>query len=81
MRRTHLYFTEFKTDKQFSRTYNNDWSELREYIGYNDYELEDGGELWIKKARIKSYTENVGTYAFNHNVLRIMAGLPGVAYF
>ena len=81
MRRTHFYFTEFETDKHFSRTYNNDWSELREYIGYNDYELEDGGGLWIKKAIIKLYAGNVGTYALNYNALRIMAGFPGVAYF
>ena len=40
--KNNFYFSEFSINqKEFKRTYTNDWNELREYIGFNDIELID----------------------------------------
>jgi len=68
-----FYFSDFGiNEKEFKRKYNNDWDELKEYVGLNDIELIDN-ELIIINLNYKA--EPVKVYAVNYNVLRIMSGM------
>ena len=73
-----FYFSDFGINqKEFKRKYNNDWNELREYVGFNDIELVDN-ELVLINLNYKP--ESLKIFTTNYNVLRIMSGLGGLAY-
>lgn len=73
-----FYFSDFGVNqKEFKRKYNNNWDELREFVGFNDIELLDN-ELFINNLNYKS--ESLKLFATNYNVLRIMSGMGGLAY-
>lgn len=73
-----FYFSDFGfNEKQFKRKYNNDWSELREFVGFNDIKLIDN-ELII--LNLSFVNDNIKIFATNYNILRIMAGMGGLAY-
>ena len=72
-----FHFSDF-SQKEFRRKYNNDWYELREYVGFNDIELIDN-ELIITSNYNYSLSVPMDYYS-NYNILRIMAGIPGLAY-
>mgnify|MGYP003342447917 FL=1 len=70
-----IYFKEGSTE--FKRKYINDFTELRDFIGWNNFEMPNN-ELTIIHAR--KLKPNVRVYAQNYNVLRIMSGMSGLAY-
>lgn len=73
-----FYFREFGiNEKEIKRKYNNDWNELREYVGFNDIEVVDN-ELVLINLNYKS--ESLKVFATNYNILRIMSGMGGLAY-
>ena len=71
-----FHFSDF-SQKEFRRKYNNDWNELRECVGFNDIELINN-ELIITSSYTKSLS--LPMYHSNYNILRIMAGMSGLAY-
>lgn len=81
--RNKIYFDDFYDDNvvEYKRKYLNDWSELRDFVGLDDIDLEDN-ELTIVNmpGYIKSKQAKFKTYATNYNVLRIMSGMGGLAY-
>ena len=82
------YFDDFYDDDvvEHKRKYQNDWTELREYVGLNDIELTDNelvivnmtGLIKEHQAKTKLYMSNYNTS--NYNVLRIFSGMGGLAY-
>ena len=82
--KTRFAFSDFSVNqKEFKRKYNNDWNELREYVGLNDLEFIDN-ELVIINSNYKPEPEIFripGTdYFANYTVLRIMSGMGGLAF-
>ncbi len=77
------YFDDFYDDDvvEHKRKYQNDWTELREYVGLNDIELTDN-EFVIVNTRglIKERLAKMQQYNTNYNVLRIMSGMGGLAF-
>ena len=53
-------------------------NELKEVVGWNDFKLLNN-ELEISNG-LRPSSKNLKVYAQNYNVLRIMAGLGGLAY-
>ncbi len=66
-----FYFKNIK--ESITRKYLNNWSELREFIGYNDIEI-DNNEIIICDV------SKIIVYATNYNALRIMSGMAGIPY-
>ena len=66
-----FYFKNIK--KSITRKYLNNWSELKEFIGYNDIEIDNNEIIICDGPKIK-------VYATNYNALRIMSGLAGLSY-
>ncbi len=62
------YFADIK-ETSIIRKYLNDWNELREFIGYNDFEI-NNNEIIIYTNKPK-----LRVYATNYNVLRVMSGM------
>ena len=62
------YFADIK-ESGIIRKYLNDWNELREFIGYNDFEI-NNNEIIIYTNKPK-----LRVYAKNYNVLRVMSGM------
>ncbi len=71
-----LYFTNLSAG--YKRKYVNDFNELKEVVGWNDFKLLNN-ELEISNG-LKPSLKNLKVYAQNYNVLRIMCGMPGLAY-
>jgi hypothetical protein len=70
-----LYFTNLSAG--YKRKYVNDFDELKEVVGWNDFKLLNN-ELEISNGlRLLSSSKNLKVYAQNYNVLRIMAGMGG----
>jgi hypothetical protein len=73
-----LFFTNLSTG--YKRKYVNNFDELKEFVGWNDFKLLNN-ELEISNGlRLLSSSKNLRVYAENYNVLRIMSGLGGLAY-
>ena len=70
-----IYFKEGSTE--FKRKYINDFTELRDFIGWNNFEMPNNELTIIHPRKLKP---NVRVYAQNYNVLRIMSGMSGLAY-
>lgn len=84
--KNNVYFTDFYNDDtiEYKRKYVNDWCELRKFVGLDDIDLENN-ELTIVNMRgyakiKKEMQEKMNEQLQNFNVLRIMAGMPGLAY-
>jgi hypothetical protein len=71
-----LFFTNLSAG--YKRKYVNDFNELKEVVGWNDFKLLNN-ELEISNG-LRTSSKNLRVYAQNYNVLRIMAGLGGLAY-
>ncbi len=71
-----LYFTNLSAG--YKRKYVNDFDELKEVVGWNDFKLLNN-ELEIKNG-LRPSSKNLKVYAQNYNVLRIMSGMSGLAY-
>ncbi len=71
-----LYFTNLSAG--YKRKYVNDFNELKEVVGWNDFKLLNN-ELEISNG-LRSSSKNLKVYAQNYNVLRIMSGMSGLAY-
>ncbi len=71
-----LYFTNLSAG--YKRKYVNDFDELKEVVGWNDFKLLNN-ELEISNG-LRPSSKNLKVYAQNYNVLRIMCGMPGLAY-
>lgn len=78
-----FYFDDFYDDDvvEHKRKYQNDWTELREFVGLDDIELTDN-EFVIVNTRglIKERLAKMQQYNTNYNVLRIMSGMGGLAF-
>ena len=74
-----LFFTNLSTG--YKRKYVNDFDELKEVVGWNDFKLLNN-ELEISNGlRLLSLSsKKLRDYAQNYNVLRIMSGIGGIAY-
>jgi hypothetical protein len=81
-----FYFDDFVNDDkiEYKRKYQNDWSELREFVDLNDIELVDNELVIINMSEYKmSVYETKHTqakYIANYNVIRMMSGMVGIAY-
>jgi hypothetical protein len=73
-----LYFTNLSTG--YKRKYVNDFNELKEVVGWNDFKLLNNELEIINGFKISSISTNLKNYAQNYNVLRIMSGMSGLAY-
>ena len=71
-----LYFTNISTG--YKRKYVNDFDELKEVVGWNDFKLLNN-ELEISNG-LRPSSKNLKVYAQNYNVLRIMSGMSGLTY-
>ncbi len=71
-----LFFTNLSAG--YKRKYVNDFNELKEVVGWNDFKLLNN-ELEISNG-VRPSSKNLKVYAQNYNVLRIMCGMPGLAY-
>jgi len=71
-----LFFTNLSTG--YKRKYVNDFNELKEVVGWNDFKLLNN-ELEISNG-LRPSSKNLKVYAQNYNVLRIMSGMSGLAY-
>lgn len=71
-----LFFTNLSTG--YKRKYVNNFDELKEFVGWNDFKLLNN-ELEISNG-LRSSSKNLKVYAQNYNVLRIMSGMSGLAY-
>ena len=80
--RTEMYFSDMHGDTvEHKRKYVNDWSELREFAGLDDIELENN-ELTILNTLaygIQQFQKMRNRFT-DYNILRIMAGMGGLAY-
>ena len=77
------YFDDFFDDDvvEHKRKYQNDWSELREFVGLDDIELTDNELVIVNMTGlIKQHQAKTKLYTSNYNVLRIMSGMGGLAY-
>jgi hypothetical protein len=77
-----FYFDDFSDDAiEHKRKYVNDWSEFREFVGFDDIDLVDNELVIVNMTAFsKSIYESKLIYASNYNVLRIMQGMDGLAY-
>ncbi len=76
-----LYFTNISTG--YKRKYVNDFDELKEVVGWNDFKLLNNELEILNGFKISSISTNLRIlrdYAQNYNVLRIMSGMSGLAY-
>jgi hypothetical protein len=73
-----LYFTNISTG--YKRKYVNDFDELKEVVGWNDFKLLNNELEIINGFKISSISKNLKVYAQNYNVLRIMSGMSGLTY-
>lgn len=71
-----LFFTNLSAG--YKRKYVNDFNELKEVVGWNDFKLLNN-ELEISNG-VRPSSKNLKVYAQNYNVLRIMCGMSGLAY-
>ena len=71
-----LFFTNLSAG--YKRKYVNDFNELKEVVGWNDFKLLNN-ELEISNG-LRPSSKNLKVYAQNYNVLRIMSGMSGLAY-
>ena len=67
-----FYFKNIK--KSITRKYLNNWSELKEFIGYNDIEINNNEIIICEK------NNNVKVYETNYNALKIWSGMAGIPY-
>lgn len=67
-----FYFKNIK--ESITRKYLNNWSELREFIGYNDIEIDNNEIIMCKK------NNNVKVYETHYNALKIWSGMAGIPY-
>ncbi len=77
-----LYFDDFYDDDvvEHKRKYQNDWNELREFVGLDDIELTDNEFVIVNMKGLKERQAKMKIYGTNYNVLRIMSGMGGLAY-
>ncbi len=78
-----FYFDDFFNDDdvEYKRKYQNDWSELREYVGLNDIELTDNELVIVNKTGLtKQHESEMKKYSNSYNILRVMAGMGGIIY-
>jgi hypothetical protein len=77
-----FYFDDFSDDAiEHKRKYVNDWSEFREFVGFDDIDLVDNELVIVNMtAFTKSIYDSKLIYASNYNVLRIMQGMGGLSY-
>ncbi len=76
-----LFFTNLSAG--YKRKYVNDFNELKEVVGWNDFKLLNNELEIINGFKISSISTNLRIlrdYAQNYNVLRIMSGMGGLAY-
>jgi hypothetical protein len=71
-----LFFTNLSAG--YKRKYVNDFIELKEVVGWNNFKLLNN-ELEISNG-LRPSSKNLKVYAQNYNVLRIMSGMSGLAY-
>ncbi len=67
-----FYFKNIK--KSTTRKYLNNWSELKEFIGYNDIEINNNEIIICEK------NNNVKVYETHYNALKIWSGMAGIPY-
>ncbi len=81
-----FYFDDFDDDDivEHRRKYQNDWTELREFVGFDDIELVDNELVIINRTgqiqKLVSKSLFPKIYTRNYNILRMMAGMGGLAY-